>query len=191
MAIVSKPTSIQCEGEVAPTNVSDTLPEFRAYVVFATETGVTDVTKIRVQISETADFGTDLIWDSETIVLDTPITTESWTEDITYGQSQEIKRMVDTNSIPPDTLYVNNTDAQSGVSNPTNLTDTTPVMSARVYPDNATLNKVQVQVSTDTNFATVTEWDSGWIDLGTNEITTSDVDTEGGARTIDVEYGSG
>ena len=92
-------------------------------------------------------------------------------------------------------LFSNESDgtngAQSGDNNPTGITDTTPAMSARVYPqEGASITKVQVQVCQDATFPdTDLEWDSGWIELGTDSITSADLDTAGGARIRDIIYG--
>ena len=85
----------------------------------------------------------------------------------------------------PDTLYSNARilGAQSGLVRP-KLADRIPVFSGLVYPaDGKQIDQVQIQVSTDKNFASVDKWDSGWRTLSP-EI------TERGARTPDIEYGS-
>jgi hypothetical protein len=96
----------------------------------------------------------------------------------------------------PDELYCNEsgtTDgAQLGDNNPTGITDTTPAFSAKVYPQEGNnITQVQVQVCQDPDFPdTDIEWDSGWIELGTDDvIDQSDADTDGAVRTRDIIYG--
>ena len=94
--------------------------------------------------------------------------------------------------LPPDELYSNDSSpgAQSGETNPIDLTDTTPVFSARVCPNGYAITEIKIQVCQDPDFPeTDLEWDSPWMSLGTNQIATGDVDTNGGARITDQEYG--
>jgi hypothetical protein len=85
----------------------------------------------------------------------------------------------------PDTLYSNDSvnTAQGGETNPTDLTDTTPVFSAKVYPEaGKSITHVRIQVNTAANFAGTMMWDSGLVELDT-PISSS------GDRTEDIEYG--
>ncbi|MDP8231020.1 MAG: LamG-like jellyroll fold domain-containing protein [Candidatus Gorgyraea atricola] len=66
------------------------------------------------------------------------------------------------NSVPsaPQTPYSNNDNAQSGATNPANITDTTPAFSA-IYDDVNTLNTsadYQIQVNTDSSFSSLSGW---------------------------------
>jgi hypothetical protein len=92
-----------------------------------------------------------------------------------------------TNYTPtaPTTLYASDDTAQSGSSNPTDLTDTTPAFSAICNdPDSGDiLNKARIQVSTDSTFSSVTHWDSGSSGTTISSCTAGD-------RSQDIVYGS-
>lgn len=86
----------------------------------------------------------------------------------------------------PTTLYFNHTNAQSGLSNPIDVTvygtsSRTPYFSALYNdPDAGDIaNMARIQVSTDPTFASVTHWDSGWASI--TNVTQSN-------RSSDIEY---
>ena len=88
--------------------------------------------------------------------------------------------VVNTPPTAPTTLYSNNTDASSCCSNPTNLTDTTPVFSA-IYNDpdpGDKANQYRIQVDDNSNFSS-TIWDSNTSSMAT---------TTEGNRGPDIEY---
>lgn len=85
---------------------------------------------------------------------------------------------------PPAHLYANDTSigAALGRVNPTDLVDLTPALSTRVYPHTGrNVTRVKLQVSTDSSFATVDKWNSGWVELVTPKGIAE--------RTEDIEYG--
>ncbi len=90
-----------------------------------------------------------------------------------------------SNSAPtaPTTPYSNDTTAQSGQTNPTGITDTTPAFSA-IYndPDSGDVaNKYRVEVNTASDFGGTVMWDSG---AGGTSMT----DTTAGNRCPDIIY---
>jgi hypothetical protein len=90
----------------------------------------------------------------------------------------------------PSDLYCGNTDAQSGDTNPTGITDLTPVFSGKVSKLDANITQVQIQVSAidDATFVETLSWDSGWLTLA-EPITATN--TDGMARTENIAYGQG
>lgn len=84
----------------------------------------------------------------------------------------------------PTVLYVSTSTTQFGFANPTQITTTTPVFSAKFQdPDSGdTSAKAQIQVTTATDgFATVNKWDSG--------ATTFASPISVNARSVDFKYG--
>jgi len=84
----------------------------------------------------------------------------------------------------PTNLYVNHTDAQSGLTNPSELPLYTQPIFTAIHndPDTGdTASTVEIQVSTDATFSSVTHWDSG---------TSSIAQVTEGARSADILYGS-
>lgn len=86
----------------------------------------------------------------------------------------------------PTGLFFNHTDAQSGLTNPTNVeiggvSLYTPYFSALYHGDGDTAEKAYIQVSTDPTFTTINYWDSDWFTLPTV------INDE--ERSIDIEYG--
>jgi hypothetical protein len=92
----------------------------------------------------------------------------------------------------PTELYTGNTEAQTGSNNPTNITDKTPAFSFNVtkLADNITEVRIQVSAAGDHDFSETVHWDSGWVALGTEQITDADLDTDNNARIPDIEYGT-
>jgi len=96
----------------------------------------------------------------------------------------EIEYNSSSNSAPtaPSTLYSNNDNAQSGQTNPTGITDSTPAFSA-IYndPDSSDIaNKYRIQVDDNSDFSS-TLWDSG-------APGTSMTNTTQGNRSPDITY---
>ena len=82
----------------------------------------------------------------------------------TAGGSGEFNA-AQTNRAPsaPATLYAHATDAQSGTANPSWVSSITPAFSA-IYADDDVgdiANKARIQIGTDSNFSSITHWDSG------------------------------
>lgn len=89
----------------------------------------------------------------------------------------------------PTALYVNNEDvgAQSGQTNPSDITDMTPVFSFIVSKlSDADITHVEIEVSAagDEDFSDTPSWDSGWIELVTPVAVS-------GTRTEDIVYARG
>lgn len=109
--------------------------------------------------------------------------------DSTYNSSKDglIIRinMNGSNAAPtaPTTLYVDNTNAQAGLSNPTGITASSPVFSAICNDPDAgdIMNTYRIQVSTVNNFAT-TVWDSG-------AAGTAMANCTAGSRSANITYG--
>ncbi|NIS80820.1 MAG: hypothetical protein GTO14_11555, partial [Anaerolineales bacterium] len=83
----------------------------------------------------------------------------------------------------PTTPYSDNTTAQSGRTNPNDITDTSPAFSA-IYEDpdpEDNANKYRVEVNTASNFTGTVMWDSG-------SSGTSMADTTAGTRSPDIIY---
>ncbi|MEK7481385.1 MAG: fibronectin type III domain-containing protein [Patescibacteria group bacterium] len=70
--------------------------------------------------------------------------------------------VTNTAPTPPSTLYASSTSAQSGSTNPSNVSSTSPYFSAIANDSDATENlvKARVQVGTDSTFASNVYWDS-------------------------------
>lgn len=120
-------------------------------------------------------------------VITSAATTKSGGTGGTNNGSAGTYDSIQTNASPtgPSTLYANNTTAQSGSTNPSFLSDTTPAFSSLYNDANAgdIANKARIQVSTDSAFSSITHWDSG--SSGTT-ITNCTV----GNRCQDLVYGS-
>ncbi len=90
-------------------------------------------------------------------------------------------------------LFTGLTDAQSGETNPEDIpTNSKPHFSFVVEKfAGVPITEVRIQVSAadDHDFSETVHWDSGWVALGTEQITDSDLDTEGKARIPDIIYG--
>jgi hypothetical protein len=115
-----------------------------------------------------------------------------WDDDGASGSVSPLQQfttttLVNTAPTAPTTLYCNNTTAQSGQTNPTNITDSSPAFSA-IYEDpdpGDTANKYRVEVNTQSDFGGTVMWDSG-------AAGTSMADTTEGNRSPDIIYaGSG
>ena len=87
--------------------------------------------------------------------------------------------------LAPEALYAGSTQAQSGATNPTDISSATPHFSG-VYQDNdpvAEGTKARIQVSVDPTFSSVTHWDSG-------EVGAIIAPTATSTRIADIVYGS-
>jgi len=110
-----------------------------------------------------------------------------WDDDGAEGAVSATQQFTTTtlvNEAPsaPTTPYSNNTTAQSGQTNPTNITDPSPAFSA-IYEDNPgdTANKYRVEVNTQSDFNGTIMWDSG-------ASGTTMADTTEGSRCPDIIY---
>jgi hypothetical protein len=76
------PSRIYCEGEEDPAGVTDLTPEFTSDVIKAAN----NVTKVYVQVSDTEEFGTDLLYDGEIILGTDQLDEDGTTREIVYGE---------------------------------------------------------------------------------------------------------
>jgi hypothetical protein len=128
--------------------------------------------------ADAIDSGTNL-WSDFTFDIDRDTRPETGTWDIGADEFQEV------NLAPtqPTTPYSNNNNAQSGQTNPNNITDPSPAFSA-VYADPNTsdvADKYRVEVNTASDFTGTVMWDSG-------AAGTSMTNTNQGSRCPDIIY---
>jgi|GEM_PF-2494807 len=98
----------------------------------------------------------------------------------------------------PTELFVNHTNAQSGLNNPSDLPLITPLRFSALFQDLDTgdeSNTAQIQVSTDPTFATITHWDSASSTIATttesNRITDIEFDNFGAAASTALSMDDG
>lgn len=184
------PHSLQAEGLTNPTGVTDTTPELRAKFNDA-DTG-DYAQSYQIQVGTSSSVWTNLKWDSGKTALSSTTGRNIWTPDISYAgtsltplttyywrikfwDSLDFGGVWSTTTasfslaLPPNaTPTVPILLETEGLTNPTNITDTTPEFTA-IYrdPDTGDLaNFYRIQVSTTTSFASV-KWDSGMTALAT------------------------
>jgi len=121
--------------------------------------------------------------------------TPGWIETTYNNQSDNnafwtVSSGMQQNLLPDDPthLFFNNTNAQTGSTNPTNVevggsSSFIPYFSAVYNGDGDTATSAYIQVSTDSTFATIDYWDSGWFSLNSS--------IDDGDRSEDIEYDGG
>jgi RHS repeat-associated protein len=203
----SAPSVLHVEGQVNPTAVTDSSPEFSAIFNDA-DAGDTSAA-YRIQVATTSAF-TNLLWDSAKTTVGTPVTNGNRIADISYGGSPlsldgatyywRIKFWDDDDlegswstttstfvmqtASGPTGLYTGCVEAQTGTANPTGLTCGAPYFTA-LFDDGDTGSvktavKYRIQVATTSAF-TSTVWDNG----GSGTVLGPVAD---GARTPDIAY---
>ena len=105
--------------------------------------------------------------------------------------------VTNTAPTPPSTLYASSTSAQSGSTNPSNVSSTSPYFSAIANDSDATENLVnaRIQVGTDSTFASNVYWDSQQTTIATttkgNRISNIQFNNFGGAATTTLSLNDG
>ncbi|KPJ58334.1 MAG: hypothetical protein AMJ46_14325, partial [Latescibacteria bacterium DG_63] len=195
-------------GQTDPIDITDTSPAFSA--IYEDPDPGDIANKYRVEVNDDINFTGTVMWDSGasgTTMADTNrgnrcpdiiyagaglqnATTyywriRFWDDDGAEGASATgqftTTSLVNAAPTAPTTPYSNNDTAQSGQTDPIDITDTSPAFSA-IYtdPDPGDIaNKYRVEVNDDINFTGTIMWDSGQVSMA---------DTTAGNRCPDIIY---
>ena len=201
------PSSLQTESSIDPTEVTDTTPEFSA--IF-TDTNSSDTgTYYRIEVNTNNTFTGTIMWDSGKTAI-SPITNGSRSTDISYsgttltlngstyywrikfwdnngGESNwsataQFTLIANINPNSPSSLYT------EALSNPTEVTDTTPEFSAIFTDTNSSDTGIyyRIEVNTNNTFTGTIMWDSGKTAISpiTNGSRSTDISYSGTALTL-------